>query len=61
MRTTYAAAPARHGGRRLVLAALPAQAQTKWDLPAGYPAGNPHTQNLTQFATDVADGDRAAS
>ncbi len=31
-----------------------AAAQTKWDLPAGYPAGNPHTQNLTQFAADVA-------
>jgi TRAP-type C4-dicarboxylate transport system substrate-binding protein len=33
--------------------ALPAAAQTKWDLPAGYPAGNPHTQNLSQFAADV--------
>lgn len=33
---------------------LPASAQTKWDLPAGYAAGNPHTQNLTQFAADVA-------
>jgi TRAP-type C4-dicarboxylate transport system substrate-binding protein len=33
--------------------ATPALAQTKWDLPAGYPAGNPHTQNLTQFAADV--------
>ena len=33
---------------------LPAVAQTKWDLPAGYPAGNPHTQNLNQFATDIA-------
>ena len=33
---------------------LPAAAQTKWDLPAGYPAGNPHTQNLNQFAADVA-------
>jgi TRAP-type C4-dicarboxylate transport system substrate-binding protein len=32
----------------------PAAAQTKWDLPAGYPAGNPHTQNLTQFAADIA-------
>ena len=31
-----------------------AQAQVKWDLPAGYPAGNPHTQNLSQFAADVA-------
>jgi len=34
--------------------ALGASAQTKWDLPAGYPAGNPHTQNLNQFAADVA-------
>jgi TRAP-type transport system periplasmic protein len=34
--------------------ALPAAAQTKWDLPAGYPAGNPHTQNLNQFAADIA-------
>jgi TRAP-type C4-dicarboxylate transport system substrate-binding protein len=33
--------------------AAPASAQTKWDLPAGYPAGNPHTQNLNQFAADV--------
>jgi TRAP-type C4-dicarboxylate transport system substrate-binding protein len=33
---------------------LAASAQTKWDLPAGYPAGNPHTQNLNQFAADVA-------
>jgi TRAP-type C4-dicarboxylate transport system substrate-binding protein len=30
-----------------------AQAQTKWDLPAGYPANNFHTENLSQFATDV--------
>ncbi len=30
-----------------------AQAQTKWDLPAAYPATNFHTENLTQFASDV--------
>ena len=30
-----------------------ALAQTKWDLPAGYPAGNFHTENLMQFAADV--------
>ena len=30
-----------------------AQAQTKWDLPAAYPASNFHTENLTQFAADV--------
>jgi TRAP-type transport system periplasmic protein len=30
-----------------------AAAQTKWDLPAAYPATNFHTQNLQQFADDV--------
>ena len=29
------------------------QAQTKWDLPAAYPATNFHTDNLKQFADDV--------
>jgi TRAP-type transport system periplasmic protein len=35
--------------------ALPiiAAAQTKWDLPAAYPANNFHTENLVQFAADV--------
>jgi TRAP-type transport system periplasmic protein len=33
--------------------AAPVQAQTKWDLPAAYPAGNFHTENLVQFASDV--------
>src|SRR3954465_3928903 len=33
--------------------ALPAFAQTKWDLPTAYPANNFHTENLQQFATDV--------
>ena len=28
-------------------------AQTKWDLPAAYAAGNFHTENLVQFANDV--------
>ena len=28
-------------------------AQTKWDLPAAYPATNFHTENITQFAKDV--------
>ena len=32
---------------------LPAAAQTKWDLPAAYPATNFHSVNLTQFANDV--------
>lgn len=38
----------------LALAAQPAIAQTKWDLPAAYPADNPHSVNLTMFAKDVA-------
>ncbi len=29
------------------------QAQTKWDLPAAYPASNFHTENLVQFANDI--------
>lgn len=33
--------------------AASAGAQTKWDLPAAYPANNFHTENLTQFAADV--------
>ena len=33
--------------------ALPAFAQTKWDLPTAYPASNFHTENIQQFATDV--------
>jgi TRAP-type C4-dicarboxylate transport system substrate-binding protein len=37
-----------------VLAALPASAQTKWNLPAAYPADNPHSENLIAFAKDVA-------
>ncbi len=36
----------------LVLAGS-ASAQTKWDLPAAYPAANFHTENLVQFAADV--------
>jgi TRAP-type C4-dicarboxylate transport system substrate-binding protein len=34
-------------------AVTPALAQTKWDLPAAYPADNPHSVNLVQFAKDV--------
>ena len=41
----------------LIAAALSLQtsafAQTKWDLPAAYPATNFHTENLVQFAADV--------
>lgn len=35
------------------LTATSAWAQTKWDLPAAYAAGNFHTENLVQFANDV--------
>ena len=37
----------------LALAATGALAQTKWDLPAAYPASNFHSENLVQFAQDV--------
>jgi TRAP-type C4-dicarboxylate transport system substrate-binding protein len=30
-----------------------ALAQTKWNLPAAYPADNPHSENLAAFAKDV--------
>ncbi|MCE9569063.1 MAG: C4-dicarboxylate ABC transporter substrate-binding protein, partial [Rhodocyclales bacterium] len=33
--------------------ALAASAQTKWDMPTGYPAANFHTENINQFAADV--------
>jgi len=29
------------------------QAETKWDMPTGYPASNFHTENIQQFAADV--------
>src|SRR6201991_4969273 len=35
--------------------AVPAMAQTKWNLPAAYPADNPHSVNLLAFAKDVGD------
>ncbi|HEY0441345.1 MAG TPA: TRAP transporter substrate-binding protein [Xanthobacteraceae bacterium] len=35
--------------------ALPARAQTKWNLPAAYPADNPHTVNLLAFAKNVGE------
>jgi len=33
--------------------ALPALAQTKWDMPTAYPANNFHTENVQQFANDI--------
>ena len=38
-------------GTALITTSL--SAQTKWDLPAAYAAGNFHTENLAQFAKDV--------
>ena len=40
-------------GVALASCCMLALAQTKWDLPAGYPATNFHTVNLTDFANDV--------
>ncbi|WP_341913171.1 TRAP transporter substrate-binding protein [Ferrovibrio terrae] len=37
----------------VVLAAVPAVAQTKWDLPAAYPVNNFHSKNLAAFAEDA--------
>jgi len=37
----------------LALAASPAAAQTKWNLPSAYPATNFHTENLSQFVKDI--------
>ena len=42
-------------GAAAVIAASPASAQTKWNLPSAYPVDNPHTVNLAAFAKDVAD------
>ena len=37
------------------VAVQPAFAQTKWNLPAAYPADNPHSENLALFAKDVVE------
>ncbi|MDQ2080358.1 TRAP transporter substrate-binding protein [Xanthobacteraceae bacterium Astr-EGSB] len=42
-------------GVAAVLAAAPASAQTKWNLPAAYPADNPHTETLTAMAKQIAE------
>ena len=39
----------------LALATTQASAQTKWNLPSGYPQDNPHVENLALFAKDVAE------
>ena len=51
-RRTFAATALALGVSALAFAA-PAAAQTKWNLPAAYPADNPHSENLTLFAKDV--------
>lgn len=51
-RRVLAATAFAFGISALALAA-PAAAQTKWNLPAAYPADNPHSENLTAFAKDV--------
>jgi TRAP-type C4-dicarboxylate transport system substrate-binding protein len=38
-----------------LLMSLPAAAQTKWNLPAAYPADNFHSENLGLFAKDVGE------
>src|SRR5262245_4757941 len=38
-----------------LIAAGPACAQTKWNLPSAYPVDNPHTVNLAAFGKDVSD------
>jgi TRAP-type C4-dicarboxylate transport system substrate-binding protein len=37
----------------LALGATTAGAQTTWNLPAAYPANNPHSENLVAFAKEV--------
>ncbi len=39
----------------LALAAQPAAAQTKWNLPSAYPIDNPHLENIGMFAKDVSE------
>ncbi len=39
----------------MAIAAAPASAQTKWNLPSGYPIDNPHLENLAAFVKDVSD------
>ncbi len=51
-RRTLVAAAFAFSASALAMAA-PAAAQTKWNLPAAYPADNPHSENLVLFAKDV--------
>lgn len=40
-------------GGALAAAAFAVSAQTKWDMPTGYPVANPHTVTLSQMAKDI--------
>ena len=55
-RRTFAATAFGSPAWRALSLAAPASAQTKWNLPAGYPADNLHTENILQFAKDVEAG-----
>jgi TRAP-type C4-dicarboxylate transport system substrate-binding protein len=39
----------------LMAQAVPALAQTSWDMATPYPEGEFHTQNIAQFAQDISD------
>jgi len=52
-RATLRATLAAVAGAAALSLSAGAWAQTKWDLPAAYPASNFHTENLMQFAADV--------
>lgn len=39
----------------VALMTAPSNAQTRWNLPAAYPAENLHTENLNAFAKEIAD------
>src|SRR5258708_8212785 len=41
------------GAALALLFASGSAAAQKWNLPAGYPTSNPHTENLMLFADDV--------
>jgi len=51
MKRTVAAAAAIAA---LMSLTAPALAQQNWDMPTGYPASNFHTENIRQFAAEVA-------
>ena len=55
MKTSKLFAIAAFGAAAVLLARGTASAQTKWNLPAAYPADNFHSENLAAFAKDVAD------